>query len=144
MSAGSGGDLYPIRRWVIAAGIWFAVLTCLNAYGLYRAEVSTDSSEQTAETARVIAYELRASTRQACRRTNDVRANQYEGIEEQIKQTEESLAREGGLGPLESFRDEIEEQLVKRRERLERLVLGPEEPHQPDKPHLIDCVRAHP
>jgi hypothetical protein len=128
------------RRWVVG----YLVLTAFAAVGLWRTEENRRADFDRVEQVAQLTRDLRDASRQACESNNDVRANQHDGIQEQIDSTQVALDDPEGLGSLEDFREELEAQQRQRRMRVERLTLDPDAPRQRERPWLTDCEGAHP
>jgi hypothetical protein len=130
---------------VLAYVILFAAVMAgffvMDAQGDRIERLTDDNTRHIAEIER-LALDVVQANRLACQRTNVVRNNQWEGINEQIRSTEAALSKKNGLGPLESFRPQIVRQNRQRKARRNTLLvqLHP----QDERPWLIDCVEAHP
>lgn len=132
-------------KYVIGFLILFAVVVVgffiVDAQGNRIEALTEDNTASIAQIER-LGREVVTASRDACGETNVVRNNQYVGIEEQIKTTEATLKKPGGLGPLEGFREQIEAQNEQRKERRDDLLV--EDNPQEKRPWLVDCVAAYP
>lgn len=127
-------------KYVLAYLILFAAMVA----GFLITEAQGDKVERLAENNQKLATALVESNRDGCDRTNTLRENQYQALTEQIAATEATLKKPNGLGPLESFRDQIAAQNAQRKARRADLTV-PESAHRDrKKPYLTDCIAAYP
>ena len=89
-------------------------------------------------------WAITSKARYACEGLNQLREYQGEAIEVQYKQTTVTLGRPGGLGALESFRDQVVEQQEERRKQIARLRAYTRDFPVKGRPYLVDCTKAHP
>ena len=153
---GKAGSRTKLPRRVFAA---FVAVTMAATVALYLGFASLQEvKRQAAAVERQAAANDRLAMktidalRDGCEAVNVLRVNQGLGIAEQVAQTRVSLR--GSLGPLEGFRAQIEDGIVKREARLRELrasvtayaLTGERAKAHPkaERPYRADCLRAFP
>lgn len=118
------------------------MLVVLYIVGFVRTDNQNDQVKGLATNNAELATAIVKASRVGCEYNNDVRENQWFGLQESRTQTEASLRKPGGLGPLEDFRPQIEANAERQRLRQETLIVT--RYPVPGKPWRVDCVMAYP